>query len=59
MIACGATMKLHRNIRVQYLKIWFSSFGKEDFQSICIKLSDYVQIVFGYYFADNAGGATV
>ena len=45
-------------ICVQYLRILFSIFGENDFQRFCIKLT-YVQIVFGYYFADNVGGATI
>ena len=44
-------------ICMQRVRIMFSSFGEENFEglhSIC-----YVQIVFGYYFANNVGGAII
>ena len=37
---------------MQYLRILFGNFVEEDFQRFCIKFN-YVQIVFGYYFAEN------
>ena len=39
---------------MKYRRILFSSFREEDFQKFA--LNNYVQIVFGYYFADNVGG---
>ena len=46
-------------ICVQYQRILFYSFyGKEDFSKVFHKII-YVQIVFGYYFADNVGGTTI
>ena len=40
-----------------YLRILLSSSGEEDFQSLHQIFS--VQNVFGYYFANNVGGATI
>ena len=45
-------------IRVQYLRILFSSFGEKDISVICIKFAMF-KFVFGYYFANNVGGATI
>ena len=42
---------------MQYLEIWFSSFGEEDFQRFAINY--LVQIIFGYYLANNVGGITI
>ena len=42
---------------VLYLRILLSSSGEEDFQRFA--LNNYVQIIFGYYFADNVDGATI
>ena len=39
---------------MQYLRILLSGFGEEDFQRFVI--NNYVKIVFGYYFTNNAGG---
>ena len=41
-----------------YLRILLSSFGEEDFKRFASNFL-YVQIVFGYYFANNVGGATI
>ena len=38
---------------MQYLRILLSTFGEEVFQRFA---SNFVQIVFGYYFADNVDG---
>ena len=46
-----------RYIYVQYLRILLGSFGEEDFQSL--HQIFYVQIVFGYYFANNVDGANI
>ena len=48
-----------RFIYVQYLRILLSIFGEEDFQSFALHQIFYVQTVFGYYFANNVGGATI
>ena len=44
-----------RTIRAKYLRIMLSSFGEEDIQKFAL----YIQIVFGYYFTDNATGPIV
>ena len=51
-------LNLTRTICVQYRRILFYSFGKQDFSKVLHKII-YVQIAFGYYFADNVGRATI
>ena len=46
-----------RNICVQYLRILLSSLEKKIFKGLH-QIFD-VQIVFGYYFANNIGGTTI
>ena len=42
---------------MQYLRILLSSLEKKIFKGF--HQIFYVQIVFGYYFADNIGGTTI
>ena len=44
-------------ICVQYLRISLSSFGEEGFQRFASNFC--VQIIFGYYSANNVGGPTI
>ena len=46
-----------RMIRVQYLRILLSSFGKEDFRSFALNWP-YSNCL-GHYFTENVGGATI
>ena len=46
-----------RTICMSYLRILLSSFEEEDFQRK--HQIFYVQIIFGYYLANNVGGATI